>query len=104
MSLRSIEMQIAIPRTNDITPIQKEMNQKPSIDQQLLAEHATKLADEARSQSTRMEETDKSGVSDRERKGAPYIPPGKRRKNSKQHPDQAKSEHPFKGHHIDVSF
>lgn len=111
MSLKSIEMQIAIPRTSEATAIQNQLNQRPAQEQAAMAEQASKKMKQNRQQSTEIEETaylnirdDQSGAhanSDdsrkqkRKRKRQSYASP--------EAPSAAAGIHPFKGKHIDIS-
>lgn len=105
MTLRSIEMQVALPRVNDVGQVQNQLSQKPLFDQALLAQ---KEALKSQEQLKRSNEVDKSstllvGEEDAER-GArgQNRQPGARKRRSSEAGDKA-SIHPYKGHHIDLT-
>lgn len=103
MSLKSIEMQIAIPRTNEATNVQNHMQHKPGFDQSALAGQSAKQTVNERHRSSEIEETsylnvrDESSSSQRGRSGT-----GRQKKPSAGKTKE-KSFHPYKGKHIDIS-
>lgn len=102
MSLKSIEMQIAIPRTNEIGAVQNQLSHKPMHDQALLAENALRNTEEQRHRSTKVDQTSEMQIKEEKpRDGQPQHKRGA-------HPNAAKEveeriEHPYKGHNIDLS-
>lgn len=103
MGLKPIELQVAIPRTGEAGAIQNQLLQKPIHDQAMLATAAAKQMEEMRKKSQEVNETeaglkaDKDGQSDS--KGHRQSASSKNNKEQ----STATVEHPFKGHHIDLS-
>ncbi len=54
MTLRSIELQVAIPRTSEVGQIQNQLAQKPAYDQNQLAQQSAKKADEQLKKATKL--------------------------------------------------
>jgi hypothetical protein len=102
MSLRPIEMQIAIPRTNEATSTQNQLLHKPAHDQSVLADHAMKRTEDNRQRSAEVEESTNSKIRDGEGNsgGGNGTQSGSKRQ-AKKH--QAPAKHPYKGKHIDIS-
>lgn len=89
MSLKNIEMQVALPRTHDAGKVQQELNQQSNIVQSHLAEEANRK--EALKQK-QVNELNKSEYA--------------RRQNEKQESKQKKkkpAKHPYKGQNFDCT-
>jgi hypothetical protein len=102
MSLKSIEMQIAIPRTGDAGNLQNQLLQKPVQDQAMLTAATIKQMEEKRKKSNEIAETsnqlktDKDGHKDNQKND-------KNTSKKEKENDPNNIEHPYKGHHIDLS-
>jgi hypothetical protein len=101
MSLKPVELQIALPRTHDAAKVQNNQQQRPVLDQQHLAGQNVKHSQEI---SMRSNEVDESSE--------PALRDGGNGKHSGSHADQREprkqenthdAEHPYKGHRIDFS-
>lgn len=98
MSMKAVEMQIAIPRTSEAGKVQNELQHRPAQDQQFLAEQQLKESkrsesvDEAADAAVRDE-----GGRNRDRRNQTAS------KSAEEHEDLQSAQHPFKGHHLDVS-
>jgi hypothetical protein len=101
MTLRAVEMQIAIPRTQDIGKIQNQLHQRPTHEQFLLASEQQKENVRKQKSSESLEKTqmnfDKSQDQSNPRRHT-YA-------NHKKLKDNQRSEnlHPYKGKIIDIS-
>jgi hypothetical protein len=103
MSLKSIEMQIAIPRTNDATNVQNQLHQKPMHDQAALADHSVKRTEAERQKSGEVEEPAFLNVKgDGSNGGGGQSRSGKRNKQAPKNKASSQA-HPYKGKHIDIS-
>lgn len=108
MSFRSVEMQIAIPRTSEIGHAQNHLMQKPVYDQEALAAKMMLQKERELKQSAKIDEPDGAVVRDEGQTGK-GDPGNKERKKGKAQgdagvtPGSAKSGHPYKGRHIDFS-
>lgn len=103
MSLKSIDMQLVLSRTNDTSALQNQLLHKPTDDQSTLAGNAQKTAEELRQKNTKVDEALELHV--REDQGG-----NGKQSNNQQDQQKRKDkeipvriEHPYKGHHIDLS-
>ncbi|MFJ7747071.1 hypothetical protein [Peribacillus sp. NPDC097295] len=104
MSLKAIEMQMALPRTQDAGKIQEQLLQKNLI-QQDHAAHQGRKEDE-RKQTTVMAEEQKLPAHFYEKEGSadkgPFLKQ-QRKKDSKKKTTVNRDSHPYKGRSIDYS-
>nr|WP_136604730.1 hypothetical protein [Paenibacillus dokdonensis] len=103
MSMKAVEMQIAIPRTTEAGKIQNDVHHRSSQEQQFLAGQQLKESQELRQRSTGIDETANAAVRDdgnqhSSRKDESH--PHRTKQEPEEHHD---AEHPYKGHHLDVS-
>lgn len=101
MSLKSVEMQIAVPRVTEASKIQHEHHQRPAQDQALLGGEQIKQSLHDAQRSTGVDETADAAVRD----GGGGSPKEKNSENQGQKdqvPEQP-AEHPFKGRNFDIS-
>ncbi|MGM1045260.1 hypothetical protein SAMN05661091_2041 [Paenibacillus uliginis N3/975] len=101
MSLKSVEMQIAVPRTTEASKIQQEHHQRPSQDQTLLAGEHMKQSRQAAQRSTEVSETAESAIRDDGSRQAPED--GGHSSEQKEHSAERPAEHPYKGRSLDIS-
>ena len=102
MSMKAVEMQIAIPRTSEVGKVQNELHHRPEQDQQFLAEQQLKEAAEMSRRSESVDEAADAAVRDeggrnKHRLNQAASP------SAGEHEDLQNAQHPFKGHHLDVS-
>ncbi|TLS49823.1 hypothetical protein FE782_22725 [Paenibacillus antri] len=107
MSMKGVEMQIAIPRTNEATSVQNHLNHKPTYDQAVLANQTTKLAERRKKVSAEVDASaflnvkeEGNGGSAARRNAAKPRAAGKEEDARLPGTD---SGHPYKGKHIDIS-
>lgn len=101
MSLKSVEMQIAVPRTSEASKIQQEHQQRPSQDQTFLAGEQMKQSRQAAQRSTEVSETAESAIRDDGSKENPD--PGGGSPEQKEQKAEHPAEHPYKGRILDIS-
>lgn len=105
MSFRSVEMQIAIPRTSEIGSAQTHLMHKPAYDQTALADKISQQKERELLQSTKVEESSAAFVREHpndkggKRKERQMIKSGK----PQQAAESERAAHPYKGQHIDFS-
>ncbi|GIP43765.1 hypothetical protein J45TS6_22240 [Paenibacillus sp. J45TS6] len=105
MSLKNVELQIAIPRTTEAGRYQSEYDHRRSSEQSLLATNENKKTKKESKQSPKTSESEQTGIRDRSASsGTLEI------KNSNELEETSEetlaatpAEHPFKGKHIDYS-
>jgi len=101
MSFRAIELQVALPRTQDVGKIQEQLQQRGQVTQDQLADEQKKL-DELRQVST-TEETEKSKL-EKERQDQKKREQEKREQQAREKKKEVKKEaHPYKGKFVDFS-
>jgi len=105
MSLKSIEMQIAIPRTTEAGMVQNQLLHKPVADQTNLAEQASKMTEEMRHKNGKVDETTGLNIREKQQRDQPRKLNKRYGKNNNQAKEEEaeRVEHPYKGHHIDLS-
>lgn len=105
MNLKPIEMQIALPRTNDAANSQNQLNQKPVYDQAHGMQAEIKQQEEDRKRAVKLDESERPAIRDDEDTSKSQERSGG--KQTSQHADEKNqapmAEHPFKGRHIDLS-
>lgn len=101
LSLKSVEMQIAVPRTHEASKMHTESQQRPLNDQTLLAGEQIKKDRADANRSTEVSETAETAVrDDGSRQSA-----GQQERGSSEsgEPAEQQAEHPYKGRNFDVS-
>lgn len=105
MSLKNVELQIAVPRTSEAGRYQSEYDHRRSSEQSLLATNENKKAKRESKQSPKTSESEQTGIRDRSASSRALDI-----NNSNDHdeisdetPAATPAEHPFKGKHIDYS-
>jgi len=111
MSMRSVEMQIAIPRTSEAGNVQNQLLQKPAYDQAALA--AKSIARNERDLKRSVQVSDAAGVkirddSPRGSNGGRSFSSSRRKPGSDngaaaEGSSVPSTDHPYKGRHIDLS-
>lgn len=108
MSLKSIDMQLAVQKNNEASIRQSQLMHKPVLDQEMAGEASAKQAERSRQRSAKV--GDLAGLKVREdgssgtggdRGGKPRAKAGTPAKTPVK-PEPA-GEHPYKGRHIDLS-
>lgn len=99
MGLKSIEMQVALPRTQDIGKMQEQQNQREMINQQLDSEENRLKSEQERRRAGKTEATEHQRVNDDQssQQQSPKQQHKKKQKQKLMHP------HPYKGKHVDLS-
>lgn len=109
MSLKPVELQIAIPRTQDASAQQNQLLHKPAADQQLLAEQASRQAEEKLHKPNQVEAPSQAHIEEelRERDHSRRRKPGTGEEaasgNEPHNASPQPARHPYKGRHIDFS-
>lgn len=102
MSLKLLELQVALHRTNDAGKIQEQRNQRVMVNQQLSSEEQKLKAEIEKRKSMKMEGKGDSKISSDDPSSNGYgEQKNKRQKNEED--TEISPLHPFKGKHIDIS-
>ncbi|MHA6529230.1 hypothetical protein [Paenibacillus sp. BAC0078] len=102
MSLKPVELQIALPRTTEAGKIQNGLQHRPALDQQQLAGQNVKQAEALAQRSSEVDESAESALRDdggRGKHAGGHASSQKEQKPETSHD----AEHPYKGHRIDLS-
>lgn len=102
MSLKSVEMQIAVPRTNEAGKVHNEFQQRPQNEQMLLAGEQTKNSRAEAQRSTEVSETAETAVRDDGSRQSSGQQQGRGAAEAGETLEQP-AEHPYKGKNFDVS-
>jgi hypothetical protein len=102
--MKSVELQIAVPRTQEAGKIQNEFQQKSTQEQTFLANQQIKESRELRQRSPGVDETVNSSIREEGKQQHSSQQNGQSQSSQlEQQPEKHPAEHPFKGHHIDLS-
>lgn len=97
-------MQIAVPRTTEVTNVQNHLNQKPGQDQAMLANQMMQQTEKARKRSAEVDASAFLHVKeDGGRSGGRQDPREQPKKKEDDMGSSGRERHPFKGKHIDIS-
>ncbi|MNJ33143.1 hypothetical protein D3C77_278220 [compost metagenome] len=104
MNMKSVDLQIAVPRTSEAGRMQQDQQQRPLIDQTILAGQNIKASELERKKSQAMEQSAHNKAIKREGNAADQEK-GQAEAEEKQEEREREqaAEHPFKGRHIDLS-
>ena len=105
MSYKSIDIQTSLPRTVELTPLAQHQQQRPIIEQAVLAHQTIKKAEHEAKRSQKTESSAKGTIKDRgaREQGSPSGS-GKHSHEEEQPSGSASApppKHPYKGKHID---
>ncbi|MDG0793570.1 hypothetical protein OMP38_24090 [Cohnella ginsengisoli] len=106
MSYKPIDVQTSIPRSIELTPLQASQQLRQAIDQAALGAQAQKLAERDAKRNAKSEGTGHKSISDEDdpkesRQKRPFAK--KKRAGEHEQTETHAAEHPYKGHHIDLS-
>ncbi|AIQ53304.1 hypothetical protein [Paenibacillus sp. FSL R7-0331] len=102
MSLRPVELQIALPRTTDAGKVQNELLHRPMLDQQQLAVQNVKHSAELAQRTGEIDESSEAKLrNDGERGNDQDNHPSGQGQRKSEAPNDA--EHPYKGRRLDLS-
>lgn len=106
MTLRALELQIAIPRMQDIGKIQEQIQQRPQQEQAGLALEQQEKDEVNRTRIAKAEESSQSQINqdEKEQSGEQGTNPKKQRQKKSPFAEaEASNLHPYKGHSLDIS-
>lgn len=99
MSLKLIELQVALPRTQDIGKVQEQVNQRSQLQQDLLVNAAQLEEEKKRKQVTKNDELGKTLTGNKKSFG--QTSQNKENKNVEKLQEEPKEQHPYKGNIVD---
>jgi hypothetical protein len=101
MSLKLVELQVALPRTQDLGKLQEQLQQKGQLVQDHLASAQQKEDIDKRKQVNKYDETTKNRLQKDGQNSNGTYDPKKSKKQNKQM-QQSEAHHPYKGNLIDI--
>ncbi len=102
MSYKPIDMQVSMPRSVEMTPLQHQQQQRSATEQSLLGQQAMKTAEQNAARSAKTESTEGGTISERQpRERDKRRKTGKNASAQEQSEEEKVPEHPYKGKHID---
>ncbi len=102
MSLKPVELQIALPRSTEAAKLHNDMQHRPSLHQQQLAGQNVKNSLEMAQRSTEVDESSEASIRDdgeQENHQGRQSSSGQKNKSEK----YQDAKHPYKGHNIDFT-
>lgn len=99
MSLKAIEMQVALPRTLDAQKLQEQMQQRGQLQTDFATENVKK--EDIKKEQTVLKQEQKDIARFRKNGNQDHHADERGEKKDKQH--QQKENHPYKGMHVDFS-
>ncbi|MEK4250240.1 hypothetical protein [Paenibacillus sp. FSL W7-1287] len=104
MGLSPLNLQLSVPRAPELSGLQQQAIQRPVMEQTMLEASVVKEAEHKRSQATAVDETEKGMIRDQEKEqGGQDSQKKHARIGTQQEKDEEKSSnHPYKGHHLDI--
>ncbi|MNW23587.1 hypothetical protein D3C74_02920 [compost metagenome] len=106
MSLKAVELQIAVPRTSEAGKYQSEYRHRAMNEQSHLGEQAMKDADAERNKPVNVSESSEAFVKLKDQEEGQQQSQRNRDQKTRSQTESAeepKAEHPYKGHHLDLS-
>lgn len=106
MSLRAIELQVAIPRTQSVGKIQDQMQQRGQVAQDHMANEQQKIDEKNRKQVLETTETEKKRLNndaESDSRNGSQSDRQKKQKEIDQKQELSLAKHPFKGNFVDFS-
>ncbi|MNO86589.1 hypothetical protein D3C76_779930 [compost metagenome] len=101
--MKSVELQIAVPRTQEVGKVQNELQQRSTQEQTFLTNQQIKESHEMRHRSSNVDETTNSSIREEGKQQHSSQRQGQSHANQQEQTEHQPAEHPYKGHHIDLS-
>lgn len=106
MSYKPLDVQTSIPRSIELTPLQASQQLRQAADQAALGAQAQKLAERDAKRNAKSEGTGHKSISDEDdpKESRQRRTSAKKKREGEHEPTETHAaEHPYKGHHIDLS-
>lgn len=101
MSLKLVELQVALPRTQDLGKLQEQLQQRGQLVQDNLASAQQKEDIEKKNQVNKYDKTAKNKLlKDGQNSNGAYDSKKRKKQNKPTH--QVEAHHPYKGNSIDI--
>jgi hypothetical protein len=105
MSMRSIDLQFALHKNDEAGIKQNQLSQKPQQDQAILEAQSATSTEKQRARIHTVDEASSTGIRDamKEKQQKQGKDSQKNQAKYEKSSQGCKSEHPYKGHHLDIS-
>ena len=103
MSLKAIELQVALPRTHDAGKVQELIQQRNQLTHDLAAREMQKEVEKQGKSVVNQKQKDNVKLKKDEKSGTPYDFPVQNEQEKEETEVQLKTKHPYKGNVIDFS-
>ena len=103
MSLRTVELQITIPRTHEAGKIQEQLQQRPLNDMAHLAEEEKKNIAKQQEKTSATEQAEHEKIKEQQKQNHANQQNAKQDDQQKDRTKKTKLQHPYKGHSVDIS-
>jgi hypothetical protein len=103
VSYKSIDLQTSLPRAAELSPLVQHQQHRSAAEQGMLAQQTVKSAEQNAQRMTKTESALKGAITDRQPGGGGGRQPSRRKTppGGTDEEETGRSEHPFKGKHID---
>lgn len=103
MSLKAIELQVALPRTHDAGKLQEQIQQRSQLTHDLAAREMQKEVEKQEKSVVKQKQKDNVKLKKDEKSGPPYESHAQEQREKEEPEEQVKMKHPYKGNKIDFS-
>lgn len=106
MSFKAIDLQFAVHKNDEAGIRQNQLMQKPRQDETILENQAAQSTEKDRHRSSKLEESARADINDhggQKQQMAERKPKNKKPSLSASSEPEHQPNHPYKGHHIDLS-
>jgi len=101
VSYKSIDLQVSLPRSVEMTSLQQQQQQRSATEQTLLGQQSVKEAEHNAARSTKAESASNGTISERQPRHRNKQSPSKNKNQESPEEENKLPEHPYKGKHID---
>ena len=103
MSLKAIELQVALPRTQDAGKLQEQIQQRSQLTHDLAAREMQKEVEKQEKSVVKQKQKDNVKLKKDEESGTQYESPTQKEQEKEEIEEPVKMQHPYKGNKIDFS-
>ncbi|MFC6331140.1 hypothetical protein ACFP56_00780 [Paenibacillus septentrionalis] len=103
MGLNPLNLQLSVPRAPELSNLQQQAMNRPAMEQTYLESTVAKETEQKRTQTSAVDEAEKGIIRDQEKDRSGQFSSKKRNaKDDKGQENELSSDHPYKGHHLDI--
>jgi len=104
MGLSPLNLQLSVPRAPELSNLQQQAMNRPVMEQTMLEATVVKEAEQKRTQAAAVDETEKGIIRDQEKdpNGQGSKKKNDRTRSKQELERELSTDHPYKGHHLDI--